>query len=209
MKKIRVLHIIKTLSFGGAESNLYNLVCAFDPKNVKCHVAYSVGGPYEEKLKNKGFRLFKYATKEHKVKSWASALIVLQLVFYMIRHRIRVVHTHNYNAHVWGSLAAKITGARLLEHVHDSRYESNFFLKDRGLPETVQFDQAKYFAKLSDSIAVLTRANRDYLIDHDIVPADKVRLVLNGIPLNDVRPDANNLRKELSLPEDKKIVFRI
>lgn len=207
MKKIRVLHVIKTLHHGGAESNLYNLVCAFDPKKVKCYVAYSGGGPYEARFKEKGVRLFKYDKGEHKVKSAASILIVLKLAAFILRHRIHVVHTHNYNAHVWGSLAAKLTGAKIFEHVHDSRYEPNSFLKERGLPETSQFDQAAYFAKLSDKIGVLTRSNRDFLVDNGIAAPGKVEVLLNGIPLNGNGHHAPGLKNELGIPGDKKIVF--
>jgi len=207
MKRIRVLHIIKSLNLGGAESNLYNLACAFDRQKVKCYVAYSIGGPFELKLKEAGIRLYKYETKDRKVKSSASLLIILKLAVYILRRRINVVHTHNYNAHVWGSIAARMCGVRVVEHVHDSRYESNAFLKDKGLPETAQFDQARYFARFSSRIAVLTTTNRDYLIDNDVVPANRIRLLLNGIPLDGNGRHGQDLKAELCIPNEKRIVF--
>jgi glycosyltransferase involved in cell wall biosynthesis len=206
-KKIKVLHIIKTLNPGGAETNLYNLAGALDPAVVECHVAYSSGGPYEAMLSEKSVQLFKYESKERRVKSPVSVLIILKLILYILRHRIKVVQTHNYNAHVWGSIAARICGARVVEHVHDSRYESSAFLRERGLQETSQFNQAKYFARLSDRIVVLTRSNRDYLIDNGIVPPERVRVLFNGIPLDSNGFHGNGLRYELGIPDGRKIVF--
>ena len=207
VKKIRVLHVIKTLNMGGAESNLYNLVIALNPADVECHVAYSSGGPYEAMLREKSIRLFKYESKERKVKNPVSVLIILKLILYILRHRIRVVHTHNYNAHVWGSIAAYICGVKVVEHVHDSRYESRAFLHERGLQETSQFNQAKYFSRLSNWIVVLTRSNRDYLIDNGIVPPGRVSVLLNGIPLRSNGSQGNNLREELGIPDGRKIIF--
>jgi hypothetical protein len=44
MRKIKVLHIIKTLNLGGAEMNLLNLIKAFNPQRQEIYVAYSAGG---------------------------------------------------------------------------------------------------------------------------------------------------------------------
>lgn len=207
MKKIKILHIIKTLNLGGAESNLYNLVCAFNPETVESHVAYSCGGPYEQKFLDKKISLFKYDKNERKVKSLASFAIIFKLARYMQKHQIDVIHTHNYNAHVWGSLAAKLAGVEILEHVHDSRYETNDFLRDRGLPETDQFNQAKYFAKLSDRIVVLTNNNREFLLNNNIVSANKVTVQLNGISLERSQSDKNKLRAEFPIGKNTKIIF--
>src|SRR5437870_1870925 len=128
MRKIRVLHIIKTLNLGGAETNLFNLVNAMDPGKFEAHVAYSFGGEIETRFKRAGVRLFKYAEGSHRVRSLASLAIILRLMRYILANDIDMVHTHIFNAHVWGLIAAKLTGRRVIEHVHDFRYlpESEF-----------------------------------------------------------------------------------
>src|ERR1700693_1012346 len=106
--KIRVLHVIKTLSLGGAETNLLNLVQAIDRERFEIHVAYSYGGQIEKRFKDAGVRLFKYASKNHKIKSLASFAIVRRLAMYMSEKDIAIVHTHNFNAQFWGLMAAKL-----------------------------------------------------------------------------------------------------
>ena len=129
MKKIRVLHIIKTLSLGGAETNLLNLVYAMNENQlVEAHVAYSWGGEIEERFLQNGVRLFKYSDENHRIKSLATLGIVFRLAKYILQHDIHIVHTHVFNAHVWGALAARLTGRKVVEHVHDFRYID---LKDR------------------------------------------------------------------------------
>lgn len=121
MKPIKVLHIIKTLSLGGAEVNLLNLARTVDQNRFELHVAYSYGGELEEKFKAAGLKIFKYASKDYKVKSPVTAAIVARLCRYIIKNKIQIIQTHTFSAHIWGSLAAKLTGCKIIEHVHDFR----------------------------------------------------------------------------------------
>ena len=205
--KIRVLHIIHTLHLGGAESNLYNLVSFHDLSTVEPHVAYASGGPFEQKLREKGARLFKYASKPTKIKSLATFSIIWKLFSYIKKHQIQIVHTHNYNAHVWGSVAAKLAGVKLLEHVHDPRYEPPGYMASLGLPETTQFAQVRYFSKLSDKIFVLTNQNKEYIVSQRMAPVEKVSILWNGIPLSENIEPKSSVFENLSIPPEGKIVF--
>ncbi len=183
MAKIKVLHIIKTLSLGGAEVNLLNLLRAVNHNDFELHVAYSYGGELEPKFKEAGIKLCKYAERDHKVKSLATVGIVGRLVTYLCRHEIRIVHTHTFSAHIWGSMAAKLTGCKIIEHVHDFRYlEPEEFTRRRGLSNQYKF--VHRFKNVSDRVVVLTQQNRDFLIKEGIYPSDRIREYHNGIPLS-------------------------
>lgn len=183
-KQIRVLHIIKTLSLGGAETNLLNLADAFNSANTETHVAYSFGGEIEQRFRAAGVRLFKYADEIHRVKSLATIPIVLRLAAYIRKHRIDIVQTHNFNGHIWGLLAAKLGGAKVVEHVHDFRYTPPEELSRRhGLLEQYRF--IKWFKGWSDRIVVLTKSDRKYVIDNHISAPGQVLEMQNGIPLDE------------------------
>ena len=183
-KPLRVLHIIKTLGLGGAETNLLNLVQAFAPQRIETHVAYSYGGEIEPRFRAAGVRLFKYAEQSHRIKSAQSILIVLRLAAYIRRARIDIVQTHNFNGHVWGLLAAKLAGARLVEHVHDFRYVPAADLARRhGLLD--QYRYVRWFKRRSDRVVVLTKQNAAYVVDHAIADASQVAEIQNGIAVDD------------------------
>lgn len=210
MPRVRVLHVIKTLNLGGAETNLFNLVRAFNHGRVENHVAYSFGGEIEARFRAGGVRLFKYAEGSHRLKSPATLAIIARLARYVRRHRIDVVHTHIFNAHVWGGIAAKVSGAKLLEHVHDFRYlEDAQFRLRRG--ENNQYRYARFLRGMSDAVVVLTRQNRDFLVKHGVCPPHRVREIQNGIPLDGVRtvsPETRRvLKAELGLAEDSAVVL--
>lgn len=205
--RIRVLHIIKTLGLGGAETNLLNLAQAFDAERVETHVAYSYGGEIEQRFRDAGVTLFKYAERSHRVKSLHSVAIVARLAAYIRRRRIDIVQTHNFNGHIWGLLAAKLAGAKLIEHVHDFRYVPAPELQRRhGLLPQYRF--IRYFRRRSDRIIVLTGANRDYVLGERFAEPAQVVELHNGIDLR--RPagrGAAAVRQRLGLAADAVVVL--
>ena len=203
---IRVLHLIKTLGLGGAETNLLNLVGAFDSSKVETHVGYSWGGEIEPGFRASGAKLFKYSAGSHKIKSLHTPFIILRIWAYLLKNRINIIHTHNFNAHVWGALAAKLAGCRLVEHVHDFRYEEPSYLESRGIRSS-QFKMAGCFAKFSDRIVVLTKNNREFLMRQYGIKPERIALMANGIPLEAARKTASGLRDRFLVPAGKKIVL--
>lgn len=182
--KIKVLHIIKTLNLGGAEVNLLNLLATFDKNRFECHVAYSFGGELESKFKELGAILFKYSAQDNKVKSLETFNIVRRLVGYIIKNKIDIIHTHNFSAHLWGCMAGKISGCKIVEHVHDFRYlDPEDFAKRRGFNNQYKF--VKRLRNVSDRVIVLTKQNQDYLIDQKIYSPERIREFQNGIFLDE------------------------
>lgn len=205
---IRVLHVIKTLALGGAETNLYNLVRVMD-RSIENHVAYSYGGEIEQRFRDSGVRLFRYAEKDHKIASPASAAIIARLAAYILREKIDVVHTHVFNAQVWGGVAAKLTGRKVVEHVHDFRYlDPEEF--QRRLGANRQYRHVRHFQGLTDRALVLTRQNRDFLVNNGYRSDDEVRVLSNGIPilsLNAVRAAREAVRERFGIDERDRVVF--
>ncbi len=208
MKKIKVLHIIKTLSLGGAETNLLNLVNAFDSQKVETHVAYSYGGEIEERFRNAGVKLFKYADESYKIKSLQTIPIVLRLAGYIRKNKIDIVQTHNFNGHIWGLLAGKLAGAKVIEHVHDFRYTPSAELARRhGLLDQYKF--IKYFRKQSDRVIVLTKDHFNYVIEKGLSDANRVLELQNGIPLNEqsVTLVQRDIRQKFGIPSDAVVIL--
>jgi len=205
--KIKIFHIINTFNLGGAEMNLFNLLKAFPKDDYELHVGYSYGGNFEEDFRNLGVKLFKYSEKKAKVKSFRSFINIIKLARYLKRHRIRIVHTHNFSAHVWGSLAAKLVGVKVVEHVHDSRYEEPEYLKANDRNPN-QFRLVRYFTKLSDRILILTKNNHDFLLRYKMANEGKIRFQKNGISLESSPvADKNEVLTKLNIPERKRIIL--
>ncbi len=209
MPKIKVLHIIKTLNLGGAETNLLNLINAADKEKYQMHVGYSFGGEIERDFVKAGAKLFKYASNPHRVQSGASFLIVFRIWWYLLSQKIDVVHTHNFSGHIWGALAAKLAGKKIIEHVHDFRYcDPADFARRRGVNNQYKF--IRFFKNISDRVIVLTKQNRDFLITHKLYSADRVIEQQNGIPMTPftVSPDERiTITARLGIRSDSQIIL--
>ncbi|MFC1704257.1 glycosyltransferase [Candidatus Omnitrophota bacterium] len=208
MNKIKVIHLIKTLNLGGAEINLYNLIQAIDHGRFEVHIGYSFGGVFEEKFRASGIKLFKFAHGDHKIKSFATFGIIIRLIRYILRYRIDIIHSHSLNAHIWGSVAAKITRRKTIEHVHDFRYFPVDELKRRkGMVR--QFKYLKYL-RMSDIVIVLTRQNYNFLVDKKYYLEKNVREMQNGICVSNIvaYPEKSAaFKKELGIPDDCRVVL--
>ena len=207
VKPIRVLHIIKNFNLGGAETNLLNLIRATDGHCFEVHVGYSKGGEIEDRFLHAGAKLFKYASEDHKIKSLATCSIVARLVAYIRQHGLQIIHTHNFNAHVWGLMAAKLTGVKLIEHVHDFRYvESEDYKRRHG--NVAQYRTIQYFKGWSDIVVVLTKQNKDFLVRRRYYTTDRVREIRNGIPFElSGTYSAEETRRRFGLDEKALVVL--
>ncbi len=208
--KIKVLHIIKTLQVGGAETNLLNLVSAMKDSSFDFHVAYSYGGELEQKFQDAGIKLFKYSLEEQKIKSWASLGIIYRLTRYLLDNEIDILQSHTLNAHVWGLIAARLSGCKIVEHVHDARYfDQEEYKRRRGFSSQYKF--VSLFKNQSDRVVVLTSQNKDFIRMHKFYPEFKVRQIYNGICFNGnskiTKPNKNEFYRKYNLHADVLTVF--
>jgi glycosyltransferase involved in cell wall biosynthesis len=112
----------------------------------------------------------------------------------------RVLHVHGYAAADFGRLAARRVGAALVLHEHfaDPHMPSYQGLADRWL------------ARFTDRAIAVSESTRDFLVRSRHVPAEKVRLIWNGAPLDEFAPVeqgvASRARAALGLPGQALVV---
>lgn len=115
----------------------------------------------------------------------------------------RILHVHGYASADFGRLAARRVGAALVLHEHfaDPHMPGYQGLADRLL------------AGLTDRAIAVSASTRDFLVAERHVPAERVRLIWNGAPLDEFapRPGAQRqaLRRELGLPEAAPVIGTI
>ena len=112
--------------------------------------------------------------------------ILTDLVALARERRARILHVHGYAAADFGRLAARLVGARLVLHEHfaDPRMPAYQALADRLL------------SSLTDRAIAVSGSTRDFLVRERFVPADRVRLIWNGAPLDEFAPVAPGARPD-------------
>jgi glycosyltransferase involved in cell wall biosynthesis len=126
--------------------------------------------------------------------------ILSDLVAFARRHRARILHVHGYAAADFGRLAARLLGARLVLHEHfaDPRMPAYQGCADRVL------------RSLTHRAIAVSQSTWEFLVHERHVPAERVRLIWNGAPLDEFAPvsreAAGAVREQLGLPLDAVVV---
>jgi glycosyltransferase involved in cell wall biosynthesis len=126
--------------------------------------------------------------------------ILPDLVSLARRRGARILHVHGYAAADFGRLAARRLGIGLVLHEHfaDPRMPAYQALADRWL------------ARYTDRAIAVSGSTRDFLVRRRHVPADRVRLIWNGAPLDEFAPvppeAARAVRRELGIADQACVV---
>jgi len=129
--------------------------------------------------------------------------ILTDLVAEVRRRQARILHVHGYAAADFGRIAARVTGARLVLHEHfaDPRMPAYQAVADRLL------------ARFVDRAIAVSESTREFLVRRRFVPAERVRLIWNGAPLEEFAPvppeRALAVRRELGIPGEARVVGTI
>ena len=196
MARLRVLHVIQNLNYGGMERLFADLVRLLDPERFESHVMYV------NYLGRFGLGLERYASIHQAVPlpRW-SMLHPGPLIRQIAAIQPDVMHTHSG---VWYkfSLAARQAGVPRLVHTEHGRRFPDPWL-DRMIARLAS-RRTDVVVAVSD---VLARHLRERVVSHP----DRVVLVPNGVDteLHRPRPDDGALRRELGLSAEVPIIGSI
>jgi glycosyltransferase involved in cell wall biosynthesis len=200
---VPVLHVCD--KFGVAGSSIHGVSRLFAwwfPRYDRARFEPSLVGlkhpePASERLREQGIEV------EHLGRGRFDPRILSDLVRAGRRRRARVLHVHGYAAADFGRLAARRLGAALVLHEH---------FADPALP-AYQALADRVLAPLTHRAIAVSASTRDFLVRERHVPADRVRLIWNGAPLDEFAPRGRErrlaVRRELGLPADALVVGTI
>lgn len=195
---MRALHVITGLGVGGAEQQLRLLLRHL---SVECDVVTLTNpGPVADGLRADGVRVIHLGMRGNRDLSAVGRLTRL------IRDgRYDLVHTHLYRACVYGRIAARLAGVRAAVATEHSlgRAEIEGRPLTRGIRALYLSTERLGAATVAVSSTVAGRL-RDWG-----VPAERIRLVPNGIDADRYRFDPDRrlaVRAALGIPDDAFVV---
>jgi len=186
--KIKVIHCIPTLQFGGAERLLVDFARYHDREKIELIVVSLVrGGGFEDEIIDSGVR---YIALEKK--SWWGLEMVFKLWRLFLKEKPDVVHTHLFGADAWGKIAAWFARVPVIVSTeHNTWFDESWFRhKVKGV-----------LAKFSNCIIVISQAVKRYANKIEGVDDAKMILISNGV-------DVENFVKLKSVSFEKTKVVR-
>ena len=187
---MKTLHVHRIRGIGGSERHLLTLLPALAERGIE---------PVLVGLDDPGWDAadFYGALRVPSVRVRSPRDIDPLLLARLVRElRADVVHTHLVHADVYGGLAAKLRGSRLVstKHNDDPFRRGAFRHVERGL------------ARLADGVVAITESLRRFTIDEVGVPASKVETIHYGL---DDLPDAWGVNAPDGIPEGARIALAV
>jgi len=170
-QKIKVIHVIPTLDFGGAERLLLDIVRKGDRSKFDYEVMAMVrAGGLEKDFKAAGVPL-----KIFYKKSKLGLGIFINLYKYFKNKKPDIVHTHLFGADLWAGLAAYFARVPVI-----TKTEHNVNLNEPPIKILIKYWTSFVFKKM----IAISPAVRDWMIEEERMPAGKIKIIYNGIELS-------------------------
>ena len=179
---IPVLLMVRELNLGGSERQMAQIARALDRSRFDPRVGcFRPAGLRADELRAAGVPIVQFP-----VPSLVSLKGALRIAAYIREQNIRLVHTFDTPANLYGVPAARVAGSAVV--LSSQRV-------DRALWPAVQRHGLRITDRLADGIVVNCEFLRRHLHDEEKVPAGLIHLCYNGIdtgaflPQHGARPD--------------------
>ncbi len=191
---LRCMFVITSMPVGGAETLLVNMIRRFDRDKIWPEViCLKEPGPLGEQIRDE------FPLHDHLLAGKWDLRVLPRLVRLMHRRRADVVITVGAGDKMfWGRLAAHIAGVPVIASA----------LHSTGWPDGVG-RMNRSLTPITDAVIGVADAHGEFLRDFERFPAQKVRVIRNGVDCNRFQPDpgaAAAVRKEFELSSDTLLV---
>ena len=194
----RLLHIIDHLGSGGAQEALLSLVKYFDRRRFRVEVATLHGqGHYWESFGRLAVPVYSLSPRKY-------IPVYLPKLFLLLRAgKFDLIHCHLTASNLIAKPLAAILGVPLIFN-----YDQNDMYRTQ---QKTRLWLDRLANRLTDHIIAVSASTRDFLIQQEGVPADKITLIYNGVDLDRFHPapDAStraSWRHAWGLPENTPVV---
>lgn len=189
-QQIRVLHVMRPAE-GGLKKHLLELCRGLDNRRFQVFIAAPEGKQLAEELNASAVTVLPCALAGT-LNPWKDLKALWQLICYIKKNRIQIVHTHGFKAGLLGRVAARLANVPVIITT------SHNFIYDRRLNPQLQkvvVVVQKYLASWTDHIIAVSNALAQQIASMEGVPAEKITTIYNGICHNQTIPVADFHKK--------------
>jgi len=200
---IKIIHIITTLTVGGAEMMLYKLLSRMDRKSFSAEViVLAERGPVGEMIQKLGITVRALGMR----RAMPNPLGLAQLARWLKQARPHAIQTWMYHANLLGGLAAKLAGKiPVAWGIHHSNLDPQ---ANKRATIWVAKACAHFSRTLANRIIYCSESAQRAHAEIGYAPKH-AQVIFNGIDLDDFKPDPTaraSLRRELGLAENALLI---
>lgn len=200
MEKNKICHLVVADGISGAENHLLKLVPSLSQKKYEVHfvVMAPLYGVYEEFLK----RCEEVKVVFIPLGGKMNPLNFFRLLRLFKKEGYDLLHTHNSRADVYGILAGKIAGIKIMMasiHGYQRYDEVNPLFKIRGW----------ILRSFSDRIITISNALKDLIAENEGIDRKKMDTVYYGLEPLSLEETGRTLREEFHLDPDAPLLVDV
>jgi len=179
---VNLLQIITELELGGAQSVTLSILKNLDHSKFKTHLFSSPKGLLVEdakKLKNTSIYLTPLLKRD--INSILDIITFINIIVYIIKNDIDIVHTHSSKAGILGRWAAKLAKVPVIIHTY---HGFGFNIKQRWITRSIFIFLECLTAKISHKLIFVSKSNKDTARKLGIGDENKNVIISEGIEKN-------------------------
>lgn len=177
------MQIVTTLNIGGLEKLVLDLARKIDRQSFQISVCcFSRNGQLRDEFQKIDVPVFTVEKKD-KV-DW---MMPLRLRSLFKQERPDVIHTHNIDPYLYGTLAAKMSGVRAVIHTEHSNIPMNKWWLARA---------ERFLSWMSHKIVADSKKVGNFLVKQQNIPPQHILVIYNGV-------DMDKFKREMSVIEKK------
>lgn len=198
MRKINILHLKTSATFGGAEILLKYWANYLDQNRFAQFIIFAEDGPFISIMKKMGMTVDYFPG----LNSIMGLNKVLCLINFIKKNKIDLIHAHGARVNFWGSIAALLTGIPIISTEHNI---------DLWRQDTFSFNMIDKFTFFINKIRIGVSPAVCKMLYKQGINSDKIVCIENGIDVDRFNCKFNKIAKrdEFKVPIEAKIIGTI
>ena len=199
MSNVKILHLTFDMHIGGTEQVIKNLIEGSNDKQFQMSIfcIEEPIGPFGQMLQEKCISIDSTQRREG-----FDMKLIKTIRQHLKKHRIDVLHCHQYTPWVYGTLAALGTKTRIIFTEHGRFYPDRTSWKRKIINPLPTLFTAK--------ITAISKATKQALVDFEYIPECKIEVIYNGIHAVKVAKEKTKaLKTELGIDDSMAIIGTI
>jgi len=208
--KIKVLHIITRLDKGGSAQNTLDTVNQLDKNKYSVTLisgyTYDPNGEIARFISDNSIDYVLIPDLVREVSPVKDIKAFFKILFFMLKNKFDIVHTHTSKAGILGRWAAKFSGVRIIIHTPHGHVFYGYF----GWFKTRIFIYLESLtALITDKIITLTERGKQEHVSYGIARPGKFIPIYSGIKIKEfasVDIDRKKQKENLGIPSDAPVI---